>query len=317
MFSGVVINTKKIEKMNNLKINHRGFSHHFVLFFFLVIFAITGIGYKVATNAATKSEQTNTYLIYSNGGKYKYVRVWGEGRCGTKTIKYSTGSKSNALVLKTPAKDSKGQYPPIKLVCTANKNDKLSISFDQSSKDTNTLESFRSFSVGDDISNKCIFLHDTGVSRIISRENGSCKTTPEIDTSTNSSDNGGTLYDPASKPARKSVTISVKTFQLTARTYDITGELGSSAGIKKLDCNTSSIRVSIADQKNKEIWAISGALRIKWNSKKEKCTFNYKAKLFSSDKYYLDKGKFAVSVTFAGNETLKPAKHKIFYREIK
>jgi len=155
------------------KLNQEGFFHHFGLLFFLVIFAIAGAGYVVATNAASKSEPTNTYFMYSEGGKYKYVYVWGQGRCGTNTVKYTTGSKSNALVFKMPPKDSDGKYQPIKLICTAGENVSYSFDFRVSPDETGSADVS---SVGEGLESKCLYVHDTGISRTVERENGSCNT---------------------------------------------------------------------------------------------------------------------------------------------
>jgi hypothetical protein len=159
--------------MKNINLCQRGFSHHFALLFFLIIFAIAGMGYKVATNAASKSQPTNTYFMYSEGGKYKYVYVWGQGRCGTKTVLYATGSKSNALVFKMPPKDSSGKYEPIKLICTAGSKDSFSFDFKISPDETGSADVTNA---GDGLESKCIYVHDTGISRSVARENGSCNT---------------------------------------------------------------------------------------------------------------------------------------------
>lgn len=159
--------------MKSIKLNHKGFFHHFGLLFFLVIFAIAGAGYVVATNAASKKESTNTYFMYSDGGKYKYVYVWGQGRCGTKTVLYATGSKSNALVFKMPPKDSNGKYQPIKLICTAGENDSYSFDFRISPDESDPADVT---SAGEDLESKCIYVHDSGISRTVERENGSCNT---------------------------------------------------------------------------------------------------------------------------------------------
>ena len=156
--------------MYKTKLNYRGFSHHFVFVFFILIFAVVGVGYKVATNAASQLEPTNTYFVYSEGGKYKYVYVWGHGRCGTKTVLYTTGTKSNALVFKMPSKASDGTYSPIKLICTANEKDSFLFAFS-----TTNEAGPNPVSAGEGLESTCLYVHSTGVTRTVPRENGSCQ----------------------------------------------------------------------------------------------------------------------------------------------
>lgn len=189
--------------MKSIKLNHKGFFHHFGLLFFLVVFAIAGAGYVVATKAASKTESTNTYFMYSDGGKYKYVYVWGQGRCGTKTVLYATGSKSNALVFKLPPKDSDGKYQPIKLICTAGSNDSFSFDFRTTPDETGPADVT---SVGEGLESKCLYVHDSGISRTIERENGSCNTDSAKSGSKDEdqdSDNSGQKNDDSDEPIAK------------------------------------------------------------------------------------------------------------------
>ncbi len=178
--------------MKKSQFNSKGFSHHFALFFFILIFAVAGVGYRVATKAASETEPTNTYFMYSEGGKYKYVYVWGHGRCGTKTVKYTASSQSNALAFKMPSKDSAGNYPPIKLICTANSSDSYSFDFRVTSDETGSADVS---GAGEDLVSSCIYVHDSGVSRTGARENGSCNTdsakSAGDDDGNDSSNNGG------------------------------------------------------------------------------------------------------------------------------
>lgn len=250
---------------------------------------------------AETSSSSNTLIIYSSKGTYKYVGLLGfnNTKCGSKTLKLAQSdgrslgtnsfdrfSDSNLVAYKTPTRANDGSYPPLSLACTSTnkKNEKqnLAVMFKKTNSDT-----FRDTARGTDIgvyTNSCIFVHEWGISRVVSRQSTGCDKGGEVDS-----------------PTRKQTSLTVK--NISSGTEEV--KLISLKGINAQDCADAQ-KVSWQYARQDKIYVRSLNNSLSW--KDGQCISNQTAPKG------LPEGRYIITLKFLGSTRLEPYTHDPIYR---
>lgn len=254
---------------------------------------------------AESTSSSNTLIIYSSKGAYKYVGLLGftNTQCGTHKLKltqaegknwsgnsFASLAEGNLVTIKTPSKSIDGSYAPLRLDCKSSvKNDEkrnIAVLFKKSGNES--LKQFVRKTDVNSYTNSCIFVHEWGISRVISRHEGSCDTGGETDL-----------------PSRKQVSLKVKTKNNTSDIEQV--QLTSPQRISSADCADAQ-RLSWQYARQDKTYVTSYSTSLVW--KNEQCLSN------ETVSNRLPDGKYAITLKFSGSKNLSPFTHDIMYRTI-
>lgn len=255
--------------------------------------------------AAESSSSSNTLTIYSSKGAYKYISLLGftNTQCGSHKLKltqaegrdWSSGSfasltEGNLVTLKTAGRSDDGSYAPLRLTCTSTvkKGEKrnLAVLFRKNKSETFN-QAVRKTDVNS-YTNSCIYIHEWGISRVESRDNGSCDSGGEIDV-----------------PSRKEVTLKVKELSNGNGTENV--ELTSPQGLNSLDCADAQ-RVSWQYARQDKTYVTAYNNSLSWK--------NGHCISYETGANSLPDGRYAVTLKFSGSKRLMPYTHDIMYRTV-
>ena len=298
------------------KLNQEGILHILPVIIIILLVAIAGTFYLVSSKAeqAGSTRPSNTFLVYSAGGKYRSVTIStyteDNARCGKSDI----NDKQSAIY---KFKKKNGKWQPIVIKCyflsnsAATKNRTL-YQF-RFNKDAKHPDSARTDSeVSKSNADNCVFVHDYGITKVVSRINGDkspCKSQSDEDI-----------------VIKSDSVISINSY--TIKNYQVESNLDFGVKPKNMPSGTEYESASKQEcqgyiserflSNGKEV-ARPWTTRLKYDTQSNTCNYTggSKAKIEMFRGMTPKDYKVTVEVKFSGNKYVNGYTHDLFVRDIR
>lgn len=298
------------------KLNQKGVLHILPVIIIVLAVAIAGTFYLVSSKAeqANSKPPSNTFLLYSAGGKYRSITIYtydnNVGRCGKSDI-------NNNQSATYKFKKKHGKWMPIVINCyyissnTGYSKDRTLYTFNFNKDSKHIASSVINSEVSRFSPNNCVYAHDYGITKVVNRKNGE--------------------KSPCNSQSDEDLVIKTDSLLMvnafTIKNYQV--DYGYQFGLKPKNLPANKVYEDASKQecqgyvstrflKNGSDVATRNTARLKYDSSTKSCSApsgNYKFQAYpgKTPKDY----KVTVEVKFSGNKYVNGYTHDLFVRDIR